>query len=111
MAAFWNCQALLDRYKASYSEDTAVETEDQINRAIDASPLLILDDYGAHQATKWSDPLLFRLLDARYANGLPMILTSNVALTEMPGRIISRLSDAHVSTLVQFTGTDQRMQR
>ena len=111
VAAFWNVQTLLERYKASFDDDTATETEDQINRALDASPLLILDDFGAHQETKWSGPLLYRIIDTRYANGLPLVMTTNAKLTEMPSRIISRMSDSQISELVQFTGSDQRMQR
>lgn len=106
---FWNVQALLERYKAAYDEDTATEKPEAIDRSLDATPLLVLDDYGAHQASQWADALLFKLVDYRYANGLPLVVTTNENVLSLPKRITSRLMDTEVSTIVSFQYPDRRL--
>ena len=111
VGVFWNVQDLLERYKAAFDEDRATETPDEINRALDRSPLLVLDDFGAHRSTEWADSLLYRLIDYRYANGCPLIITTNAPLLQLPARVLSRLKDAEVSITVQFDGPDNRLTR
>lgn len=61
--------------------------------------LLMFDDLGAGQITDWSTDTLHRLVDARWADQRPMIVTTNLTATEMRSllneRIVSRLLNSN----------------
>lgn len=76
--------------------------------------MLIIDDWGIERKTEIMDELLQTIVDERYRQGLPMILTSNRTTKQMiypedamDHRIISRL--AEMADVVPVTGTDRRM--
>lgn len=75
--------------------------------------LLVLDDVGAEKASEWTQERLYSLVDHRYANQLPLIVTSNLLphdLAEQTGdRTASRLSG--MSVIVQMSGYDRRQPR
>lgn len=97
---------LLDSLRFAYSaEDTTFEERfDEIRQA----PLLILDDFGTHSATEWAREKLFQLLNHRYLNRLPTVVTTNLALEEIDGRMRSRLLDASLVTSVHILAPDYR---
>ncbi len=102
---FWLVQRLLDRINATY-DDEAEETLQQVMSQMEKVPLLVLDDLGSEKSTEAARSRLFAIIDHRYSNGLPLVVTSNAAPQELDPRIKSRLSDAAVCTLVPFTGRD-----
>ncbi len=59
------------------------------------APLVLLDDLGAARLTGFTEEVTYRLVDDRYAAGLPMIVTTNVKPREFSkefgDRIASRL--------------------
>lgn len=69
-----------------------------------AMGLLVFDDYGAHNPTAWADHELYRIIDARYENRAPTIVTTNVPLNTIDLRVVSRLR----SGLVVCEGPDWR---
>jgi DNA replication protein DnaC len=72
--------------------------------------LLVLDDIGAEKASEWTAERLYTIVDHRYANCLPLIVTSNLPpskLADQTGeRTASRL--AEMCEVVAMTGTDRR---
>ncbi len=48
--------------------------------------LLILDDIGAEKASEWTQERLYSVIDHRYANCLPLIVTSNLPPGELAGK-------------------------
>lgn len=88
---------------------------DALRRA-ERVPLLALDDLGAERPTDWAIETLTGLIDARTAEGLPTIVTSNYSLGQLrevwggvPGaRIASRLGGA--CERIEVTGPDRRLQ-
>lgn len=55
--------------------------------------LLVLDGYGEHQVTALSQEKMFQVINARYINRLPTIVTTRRSLDDFNGRIRSRLMD------------------
>lgn len=46
-------------------------------------PLLILDDFGMERQTEYALEQVFNVIDARYRSGKPLIITTNLSLTEL----------------------------
>lgn len=97
---------LLDSLRFAYdSEETTFEEHfDRVRQA----PLLILDDFGTHYATEWAQEKLFQILNYRYINHLPLVVTTNLHLDELEGRIRSRLSDPELVRHVRLQVPDYR---
>jgi DNA replication protein DnaC len=97
---------LLDTLRFAYSDPEA--TFEQRFEDIRRAPLLILDDFGTQNATAWAQEKLFQILNYRYINQLPVVVTTNLDLEEIEGRIRSRLQDPDLVTRVQILATDYR---
>jgi len=97
---------LLDTLRFSYdSEDTTFEERfDEIRNA----SLLILDDFGTQNATAWAQEKLFQIVNYRYINKLPLVVTTNLALDEIEARIRSRLADPELVTACRINAPDFR---
>lgn len=97
---------LLDALRFAFeAEDITFEDRfDQIRTA----PLLILDDFGTQNATEWAQEKLFQILNYRYINKLPLVVTTNMPLDQMEGRIRSRLSDPDHVAYVNIQAPDYR---
>jgi DNA replication protein DnaC len=97
---------LLDtlRFTFDSQEQSFEERFEQIRNA----PLLILDDFGTQNATEWAREKLFQILNYRYINQLPCVVTTNLALDEIEGRMRSRLSDPELVTQAFIHSPDFR---
>lgn len=97
---------LLDQLRFSYdSESTTFEQRfDEIRNA----PLLVLDDFGTQNATAWAQEKLFQILNYRYINRLPLVVTTNLDLDEIEARIRSRLADPELVSTVRISAPDFR---
>jgi DNA replication protein DnaC len=105
-ALFLTVPDLLDTLRFSYdSVDTTFEDRfDQIRNA----GLLVLDDFGTQNATGWAQEKLFQIINYRYINKLPLVITTNLALDEIEPRIRSRLQDPELVTTVRISSPDYR---
>lgn len=72
--------------------------------------LLVLDDVGAEKASEWTQERLYSVIDHRYANCLPLIVTSNLPPGELAGQTGARTESrlAEMCRVVAITGTDRR---
>ncbi len=97
---------LLDNLRFSYQnpESTFEERFENIRQV----PLLIMDDFGTENATAWAQEKLFQILNYRYINGLPLLITTNLSLNQLEGRISSRLQDPELVTRVKILAPDYR---
>ena len=97
---------LLDWMRFSYgSTETSFEERFEEIRNI---RLLVLDDFGTQNATPWAQEKLFQLINHRYVNRLPLVLTSNQGLEDIEPRIRSRLQDPALVTTVRILTPDYR---
>lgn len=99
---------LLDALRFAYSDPS--ETFEARFERIREVPLLILDDFGTHNATQWAQEKLFQIINYRYINQLSTVITTNLVLDDIESRIRSRLQDERLVTHVVITAPDFRLQ-
>lgn len=116
---FGDVPMLLSELKRTFN-DPAKSTEGLLDRYCQCT-LLVMDDIGAGQTTEWNVGIVYQIINARYNNELPTIITSNYDLDNL-GRRLSSSGDTYsaqriVSRLSQmcvlgFLGTvDRRRQK
>lgn len=98
---------LLDSLRFSYNSSSETSFEQRFEE-IRRSPLLILDDFGTQNATPWAQEKLFQIINFRYINKLPLVVTTNLELDQIEGRIRSRLEDPDLVTRVNIQAPDYR---
>lgn len=102
---------LLDTLKAGF-DDGARMGYDARMRVMLETDLLVLDDLGAQARTAWSDEKLFELVNYRYTRRLPLVVTTNLNLTDggcpLEPRVLSRLNDVRLSRVLLLPAGDYR---
>lgn len=97
---------LLDTLRASYSsnDDPYADRFEEIRN----THLLVLDNLWTQSATPWAQEKLFQLFDHRYIKRLPTVITTDMDLEELDGRIRSRLQDPELVTVLKINAPDYR---
>ena len=97
---------LLDWLRSSYdAAETSFESRFEEIRNI---RLLVLDDLGTQNTTPWAEEKLYQIINHRYIQKLPTIITTNLDLVELDGRVRSRLQDSELVTSVKIAAPDYR---
>lgn len=97
---------LLDSLRFAYdSPDTTFEERFEKIRNIQ---LLVLDDFGTQNTTPWAQEKLFQIINYRYINQLPTVITTNLELDDIEARIRSRLIDPQLVTKMEISAPDYR---
>jgi len=109
VAATWVVTTAADMY-AALRPRHGIDSEAEFRRYRDAS-ILLLDDLGAERKpTEFTEEINFRLINWRYENHKPTLITSNL----VPKEISDRLGDRVTSRLIEmcqrvvFKGPDRR---
>ena len=97
---------LLDSLRFAYNDPET--TFEQRFEDIRAADLLVMDDFGTQNATPWAQEKLFQIINYRYINKLPTVITTNLILDEIESRIRSRLQDSEFVKYVRITAPDFR---
>jgi len=98
---------ILSEIRLGYKNQEAEEICANYERTM----LLIIDDLGTEKVTDWVHELFYRIIDYRYSNLKPTIITTNFQMSE----IAERLGDRFVSRIremckgVKFEGKDWRL--
>jgi len=99
-----------DRVRKSFDSDNADKSLFNDMKEVD---LLVIDDFGMEKPTDWLKEQIFLVVNSRYENRKPIIITSNQSLEDigkmMMAQIASRLIE--VSRTVRFTGEDKRVKK
>ena len=98
---------LLDHLRSTYGPSSEIGYDEQFDR-IRSAQLLVLDDLGAENPSPWAGEKLYQLLNHRHSQGLPTVITTNVDLDTMEGRIRSRLLDEAIIRHVEISAPDYR---
>lgn len=101
--AFWSAPDLFDQMRPGAPEPDPMARAKRVG-------ILVLDDLGVEKASDWVRERLYVLIDARYGDELPTIVTSNRGLPSLAetlgDRIVSRLGECMTPVFVD--GADQR---
>lgn len=105
---------MLNRIKEiynSYGKEGEVEV---INNLKNAS-LLVLDDLGAENSTPWAKEKIYEIIDNRYRDGKPMIVTTNLTREQLQNKLtgddgVNRTYDRLVEMCypIKITGKSRR---
>ena len=106
--------ALLSEIKRGWKEDDAADFVDRLCEI----PLLVIDDLGKEYSKKndgwsWAQEQFFQVINARYENYLPMIITTNLDMKQLS----ATMGDAIVSRIIECCrgvrcdGADYRMKK
>ncbi len=101
---FSRADDLLDWLRQGYDDNTYQKRFESIRRR----HLLVLDDLGTEQAKDWAGEKLDRIVDWRYINRLPLVVTTNAKSEDLAERVASRLADKSCSLVVQIDAEDYR---
>lgn len=95
------------------NENYRTENESELVRKYTRVPLLILDDLGSEKTTDWVRQILYQIIDERWLEQMPIIVTSNLNLEELEARfeerIVSRI--ACMCRLVESREYDYRLKK
>ena len=101
---------LLDYLRATFSPDSPIAHIDLLQR-IKMVDLLVLDDFGAERSTPFAEDKLFQIINYRYEERLPTIITTSHHIPEIAStrpHIASRLQDENVVLILGLEGPDYR---
>ena len=98
---------LLDHLRSTYGPTSEVGYDEQFER-IRSAQLLILDDLGAENPSPWAGEKLYQLLNHRHSRRLPTVITTNVDLDSIEGRIRSRMLDEELFRHASISAPDYR---
>jgi len=74
-------------------------------------PMLVLDDLGTEKRSDWVTEKLDTIVDYRYINALPLVVTTNLPMDELSPRIASRLQRAEFGRIVVLEVPEYRLRR
>ena len=96
--------------KERFSQETPAENMNSIVKC----ELLVIDDLGAEPSIKNGDDLLYTVINERYANNLPILITTNLSKDQVSvryeDRIFGRIYDKAKSAVIIFNGKDLRIE-
>jgi DNA replication protein DnaC len=100
---------LLDHLRATYSPDSPI-SYDELFEQVRNVPVLVLDDLSTANATPWAQEKLFQVINHRYNNSLPTVVTVRGPLQRLDDSLRTRLesSDA-AATVVQLGNFNSRL--
>lgn len=101
---------LLDHLRTTFGPSSEVGYDERFE-LVRTVPLLVLDDLGTESATAWAREKLYQIVNHRYNEDLPTIITSNRSPDSLEPRILSRMAQrAFAGEILRITAEDYRRQ-
>jgi DNA replication protein DnaC len=98
---------LLDHLRATFDPASGSAYDERFTTIRNAQ-LLVLDDLGTENATPWAREKLYQVINHRYIEQLPTVITSNVDQRKVDDRIMSRILDHRLTRTVEIDADDFR---
>lgn len=122
-------EALIDRKTVKFTTIADINaslfdkeaSENELFRSLSNTDLLILDDLDKGKLGEWSVGLVYRVVNQRYEDCKPIIVTMNCGMTELKLRltvkddattaeaIVSRLYEMSHGSVINYGGKDKRL--
>ena len=108
-AMFKTSPELMDKLRDDFKHKDSYNLE----RLLENRGVLIVDDLGAEKMTEWVAETFHKIVDKRYREVIPMIITSNNSLDELAERIGDRIPSrlAEMCDIVKLDGEDRRLKK
>jgi DNA replication protein DnaC len=87
---------LLDHFRSTFGPNSAI-SYDELFEHVRNTPLLVLDDLGTQSSTPWAQEKLYQIINHRFNEQLPTVVTTNVPLEELDERLLTRLTEPNLS--------------
>lgn len=100
---------LLDHLRASYAPENPV-SYDELFEQVRNVPVLVLDDLSVTNATPWAQEKLFQVINHRYNNSLPTVVTVRGPLQRLDDALRTRLEGTDgTAAVVQLGNFNSRL--
>lgn len=101
---------LLSEIRNSFGKDYVGESSHELVKKYSNVHLLTLDDLGAEKTTDWVLQTLYTIINNRYNDVLPTIITSNYSLRELSNKIGDRITSriSEMCEVMKVNGRDRR---
>ena len=76
---------------------------------IKEAKILILDDFGSENYSKWAHEKLYQIITWRYNRRLPTVITSPNDFDKRHDAILSRIQDPLIGQIVKIDSVDYRI--
>lgn len=105
--SFYSAPELFDWIRDDYDHKDAYH----MDRVLANRGVLIVDDLGVEKASEWVKETFYRIINKRYEEVLPTIITSNLDLGELADRLGDRVSSrlAESCDVIKLEGDDRRI--
>ena len=77
---------LLQKIRSSYNQNNPENDEKQILSTVQDIPVLLIDDLGTEKATEFASSTLYQIIDHRYREEKPIILSTNYSIKNLKNR-------------------------
>ncbi len=109
-AKFENFSEIMMTIKASFNSEGATE-QDIVDRYV-GYDILVVDDIGAEKITDYTQAVVYSILNKRYEDMKPTIITTNLSSGDITSgygsRILSRIASG---VIISLDGADRRLSR
>lgn len=89
---FGTMSDFLEKIKEGFSTDS-----NETIKALRCADLLVIDDFGKEKETEWVKEQIFKIINARYENNLPIVITTELSakaiLTRFDKAVYSRINE------------------
>lgn len=109
-ADFWNVSELMQEIKDDFDRDNYSKTH-RFDKIMEEKEPLFLDDLGSEKLTDWVLERLYLIINKKYNDMLPVIITSNYSMDELAARVGDRIVSriAEMCDVVMIDGDDRRL--
>ncbi len=98
----------LDYLRGAYAPNAETPFDSLFEQVKDA-PLLILDDLGVQSATPWAQEKLFQVLNQRFIERRPTVITLSKPLMEIEPQLLSRFTAPGLATVLATGAVSSRL--
>jgi DNA replication protein DnaC len=106
-AKMYNSSEMLDLLREDFQYQSDRNHEDILKY----NGVLMIDDVGSEKHSEWVAEAFYKIVNKRYEEKWPIIISSNLNLDELSSRVTDRVSSriAEMCEVYELTGEDKRI--